>query len=154
LIWFDFDLIWIHTFLWHWFKLNSWEKLCYVYWMNKTLWERKSLINYIMISHHQNNKKKKIKIKNIVWMTSRRCVMMKRCALIACRVFAIAQTLIISMHMLQAICMQIRKSNRMQNYEKNRLWKSFNSVSHHHDDKNWNRTLSCLICWEWLAERT
>jgi len=40
--------------------------------------------------------------------------MMKRCALIACRVFAIAQTLIISMHMLQAICTQIRKSNRTQ----------------------------------------
>ena len=54
-------------------------------------------------------------------MTSRRCVMMKRCALIACRVFAIVQTLIISMRMLQAICTQMRKSNRMQNYERNHL---------------------------------
>ncbi len=78
----------------------------------------------------------------------------KRCALIACRVFAIAQTLIISMRMLQAICMQMRKSNRTQNYEGNRLWKSFDSVSCCRDDKNWDRTLSRLICWEWLAERT
>jgi len=51
-----FDLIWIHTFLWHWFKFNSWEKLCYVYWMNKTLWERKSLVNYTTTLHHWNNK--------------------------------------------------------------------------------------------------
>ncbi len=49
-------LIWIHTLLWHWFRFNSWEKLCYVYWMNKTLWERKLLINYTMTSHHWNNK--------------------------------------------------------------------------------------------------
>ena len=89
-----------------------------------------------------------------VWMTLKRCVMMKRCALIACRVFAIAQTLIISMRMLQAICMQMRKSNRTQNYEENRLWKSFDSVSCCRDDKNWDRTFSRLICWEWLAERT
>ena len=51
-----FDLIWIHTLLWHQFKFNSWEKLCYVYWMNKTLWKRKSLIDYMMTSRHWNNK--------------------------------------------------------------------------------------------------
>ncbi len=54
LIW--FDLIWIHTFLWHWFKFNSWEKLCYVYQMNKTLWERKLLVDYTTTSHRWNNK--------------------------------------------------------------------------------------------------
>ena len=54
LIW--FDLIWIHTLLWHRFKFDSWEKLCYVYWMNKILWERKSLVNYTMTSRHRNNK--------------------------------------------------------------------------------------------------
>ncbi len=51
-----FDLIWIHTLLWHQFKFNSWEKLCYVYWMNKTLWKRKSLIDYMITSRHWNNK--------------------------------------------------------------------------------------------------
>ncbi len=53
LIW--FDLIWIHTFLWHWFKLNSWETLCYLYRVNKTLWERKSLVVYMMTSRRWNN---------------------------------------------------------------------------------------------------
>ncbi len=111
-------------------------------------------------SHFQHTRKSWIVIKydsaSEVWMTLRRCVMMKRCALIACRVFAIAQTSIISIRMLQAICTQMRKSNRTQNYEKNRLWKSFNSVSCRcvHDDKNWDRTFLCLICWKWLAERT
>ena len=80
--------------------------------------------------------------------------MMKYYALIACKVFMIAQTLIISMRMLQAICMQMRKSNKMQNYEKNYLWKSFNSVSCCCNDENWDKILSCLICWRWLAERT
>ncbi len=54
LIW--FNLIWIHTLLWHRFKFDSWEKLCYVYQMNKTLWERKLLIDYMMTSRHRNNK--------------------------------------------------------------------------------------------------
>jgi len=39
-------------------------------------------------------------------------------------------------HVTKAICTQMRKLNRMQNYEKNRLRKSFNSVSYHRDDKN------------------
>ncbi len=91
-------------------------------------------------------KEKLIKDYEKVWMILRRCVMMKCCALIACKVFAIAQTLIISMCMLQAICMQIRKSNRTQNYERNRLWKSFNSVSCHCNNENWDRTLLHLIC--------
>ncbi len=63
-----------------------------------------------------------------VWMTSRRCVVVERCALAACRVFATAQTSIISMRMLQAIFTQARKSNRTQNYKGNRLWKPFDSV--------------------------
>ncbi len=39
-------------------------------------------------------------------------------------------------HVTKAICMQMRKSNRMQNYERNRLWKSFDSASRHHDNEN------------------
>ncbi len=53
MIW--FDLIWIHTLLWHRFKLNSWETLCYLYRVNKTLWERKSLVVYMMTSRRWNN---------------------------------------------------------------------------------------------------
>ncbi len=45
----------IHTFLWHRFKLNSWETLCYLYWVNKTLWERKSLVVYTTASRSWNN---------------------------------------------------------------------------------------------------
>ncbi len=45
----------IHTFLWHWFKLNSWETLCYLYQVNKTLWERKSLVIYMIASCSWNN---------------------------------------------------------------------------------------------------
>ncbi len=59
-----------------------------------------------------------------------------------------------NVYVTKAIYMQIRKSNKMQNYEKNHLWKLFNSASHHHDNKNWDRTFLCLIYWEWLAERT
>jgi len=46
----------IHTLLWHWFKLNSWETLCYLYWVNKTFWERKSLVIYTTASRSWNNK--------------------------------------------------------------------------------------------------
>ncbi len=49
------------------------------------------------------------------------CVIIKHYALIACRVFMILQILQILMHMLQAIFMQIKKLNKMQNYEKNCL---------------------------------
>ncbi len=45
----------IHTFLWHWFRLNSWETLCYLYQVNKTLWERKSLVVYTTASCSRNN---------------------------------------------------------------------------------------------------
>ncbi len=45
----------IHRFLWHWFRLNSWETLCYLYRVNKTLWERKSLIIYMTASRSWNN---------------------------------------------------------------------------------------------------
>ncbi len=45
----------IHTFLWHWFRLNSWETLCYLYRVNKTLWRRKSLIIYTTASRSWNN---------------------------------------------------------------------------------------------------
>ncbi len=60
----------------------------------------------------------------------------------------------LNVHVTKAICMQMRKSNRMQNYKKNYLWKLFDSVSCHRDDKNWDKTLSCLICWEWLVKKT
>ncbi len=46
----------IHTFLWHWFKLDSWETLCYLYRVNKTLQERKSLVIYTIASCSWNNK--------------------------------------------------------------------------------------------------
>ncbi len=49
-------IIVIHTFLWHQFRLNSWETLCYLYWVNKILWERKSLIIYITALRSWNNK--------------------------------------------------------------------------------------------------
>ncbi len=45
----------IHTFLWHWFRLDSWRTLCYLYWVNKTLWERKSLVVYMTASRSRNN---------------------------------------------------------------------------------------------------
>ncbi len=48
-------IIVIHTFLWHWFRLNSWETLCYLYRVNKTLWRRKSLIIYTTASCSRNN---------------------------------------------------------------------------------------------------
>ncbi len=54
-IWFDLNLIWIHTFLWHWFRLNSWETLCYLYWVNKTFWKRKSLVIYTTTLRRWNN---------------------------------------------------------------------------------------------------
>ncbi len=41
--------------MWHQFKLNSWETLCYLYWVNKTLWERKSLVVYTTTSRRWNN---------------------------------------------------------------------------------------------------
>jgi len=46
----------IHTFLWHRFRLDSWETLCYLYRVNKTLWERKSLVVYTTASRSRNNK--------------------------------------------------------------------------------------------------
>ncbi len=46
----------IHTFLWHRFRLNSWRTLCYLYQVNKTLWERKSLVVYTTASRSRNNK--------------------------------------------------------------------------------------------------
>ena len=45
----------IHTLLWHRFRLNSWETLCYLYRVNKTLWERKSLVVYTAASRSRNN---------------------------------------------------------------------------------------------------
>ncbi len=45
----------IHTFLWHQFKLDSWETLCYLYRVNKTLWERKLLVIYTTASRSWNN---------------------------------------------------------------------------------------------------
>jgi hypothetical protein len=48
-------MIVIHTLLWHRFKLDSWETLCYLYWVNKTLWERKSLVVYMTASRSWNN---------------------------------------------------------------------------------------------------
>ncbi len=51
LIWFDL----FHTLLWHWYWIDSWKTLCYVYWMNKTLWERKSLVDYTATAHRWNN---------------------------------------------------------------------------------------------------
>ncbi len=45
----------IHTFLWHWFRLDSWETLCYLYRVNKTLWERKSLVVYTTALRSRNN---------------------------------------------------------------------------------------------------
>jgi len=45
----------IHTFLWHQFRLDSWETLCYLYRVNKTLWERKSLVVYTTASRSRNN---------------------------------------------------------------------------------------------------
>ena len=45
----------IHTFLWHRFRLDSWETLCYLYRVNKTLWERKSLVVYMIASRSRNN---------------------------------------------------------------------------------------------------
>ncbi len=42
----------------------------------------------------------------------------------------------LNVYATKTICMQIRKLNRMQNYKRNHLWKSFNSVSHHCDDEN------------------
>jgi len=45
----------IHTLLWHRFRLNSWETLCYLYWVNKILWERKSLVVYTTASCSRNN---------------------------------------------------------------------------------------------------
>ncbi len=52
--------------------------------------------------------------------------------------------------------MQMRKLNKMQNYERNCLWKSFNSISCRciYDDENWDKILLCLIYYEWLVERT
>jgi len=32
-------MIVIYTLLWHWFKFNLWEKLCYIYWMNDWQWD-------------------------------------------------------------------------------------------------------------------
>ncbi len=45
----------IHTFLWHRFRLDSWETLCYLYRVNKTLWERKSLVVYTTALRSRNN---------------------------------------------------------------------------------------------------
>ena len=48
-------VILIHTFLWHRFRLDSWETLCYLYRVNKTLWERKSLVVYTTALRSRNN---------------------------------------------------------------------------------------------------
>ncbi len=45
----------IHRLLWHWFRLDSWRTLCYLYRVNKTLWERKSLVVYTTASRSWNN---------------------------------------------------------------------------------------------------
>ncbi len=50
-----FDLIWIHTPLWHRFRPDPWGTLCYLYRVNKTLWRRKPLAVYTTTSRRRNN---------------------------------------------------------------------------------------------------
>ncbi len=45
----------IHTLLWHRFRLDPWETLCYFYRVNKTLWGRKPLAVYTTASRSRNS---------------------------------------------------------------------------------------------------
>ncbi len=66
----------IYTFLWHWFRLDSWETLCYLYRVNKTLWERKLLVVYTTALRSQNNEIDTVLSSNES-IASIQCVMLK-----------------------------------------------------------------------------